>query len=283
MALRDTLKKRIKVLVSAHLWVGQICWRLLARLVRADTSLVILYYHSVPAALRENFAHQLSSLAGRVDVVPADCADEGTVKRRRVAITFDDGLTSVLQNALPELVKRQMPCAIFFPSGALGRTPGWETEAEHDSRDPVMDPGAVRSLPSALVAIGAHSVSHPHLTKIPRQEARREIAQSKASLEQLTGRSVSLFAFPYGDYNDDIVELCREEGIRHAYSIDPQIVDVRSRAILRGRVSVSPGDGPIEFYLKSSGGYAWLSVLYLLRGSFRAFFRKGSRKKGLIT
>lgn len=263
-------KRRIKILISALYWIGQASWRALMRLIGTDRSLVIIYYHGVSSAQRENFARQLSSLAKRADVVPADFAGDGRARRHRVAITFDDGLTSVLENAIPELVKRQMPCTIFFPTGALGTVPDWETEAEHDSRDAVMDPQSVKDLPSALVTIGAHSVSHPHLTDIPAEQSRREIAGSKAALEELTGRQVSLFAFPYGDFDDESLKICRQEGLSQAYSVTPQVVNLRSKAILRGRISVGPADGPIEFYLKSSGAYAWVAGLAWLRQFIRA-------------
>ncbi len=254
-------KRQIKILISALFWMGQVPWRALARLVGTDRSLVIIYYHGVSSAQRENFARQLSSLAKRADVVPADFMGDGPARRPRVAITFDDGLTSVLENAIPELVKRQMPCTIFFPSGALGSVPDWETEEGHDSRDAVMDPQSVKDLPTALVTVGSHSVSHPHLTDIPQDASRREIAGSMAALEQLTGRKVSLFAFPYGDFDDEILKICRQEGVSHTYCVNPEVVDLRNKASLRGRVSVSPGDGPIVFHLKSSGAYAWGAML----------------------
>jgi N-acetylglucosaminyl-diphospho-decaprenol L-rhamnosyltransferase len=274
-------KRRIKILVSAVFWTGLISWRLLARLLRVDRSLVILYYHGVASADRGNFARQLSNLAKHADVVPADFVDDGAVGRRRVAITFDDGLTSVAENALPELLRREMPCTIFFPSGALGRVPDWETEAEHDTRDAVMSAQVVKDLPNSLVTVGSHSVSHPRLPNISIETASRELAESKASLEQLTGRTVSLFAFPYGDFDDTILRRCGEAGYLFAYSVNPRIVDLRSKGILRGRISVGPEDGPVEFYLKSSGAYAWVAVLAWVRHHVRSLFSRGRRDAGV--
>ena len=255
--------RQIKLCLSAIFFVGIACWRALSG--KAGSSLVILYYHGVASTKRANFAQQLASLENRAEIVPADFAGNGKTRRRRVAITFDDGLTSVVENAVPELLKRQMPFTIFFPTGSLGRTPSWETEAAHDSQDPVMGSELLRELPAGLVTIGSHSVSHPHLTRITIDDARREIAESKSFLEHLTGQEVSLFAFPYGDLNDEVVDLCREAGFRHAYSIQPRIVNTLRSDFLRGRVSVNPDDGPIEFYLKASGAYAWLAVLASFR------------------
>ena len=64
--------------------------------------------------------------------------------------------------------------------------------------------------------VGAHTVSHPILTRLPRQEALREIGQSKSFLENLLGERVGLFAYPNGkpgeDYDHSTVEMVRESG-----------------------------------------------------------------------
>jgi peptidoglycan/xylan/chitin deacetylase (PgdA/CDA1 family) len=72
---------------------------------------------------------------------------------------------------------------------------------------------------SELVAIGAHSVSHPVLAVLPVGEQRREVRESRAQLEALLGRPVDRFAYPFGlagDWSDATEGLLREEGFRLA-------------------------------------------------------------------
>jgi len=58
----------------------------------------------------------------------------------------------------------------------------------------------LRSLAGAPgVTIGAHTLSHPMLAKHPQEEARSEIAESKAWLEEALGLPVRHFAYPVGD------------------------------------------------------------------------------------
>ncbi|CAD5255034.1 Polysaccharide deacetylase [Bosea sp. 62] len=58
----------------------------------------------------------------------------------------------------------------------------------------------LRSLAGAPgVTIGAHTLSHPMLAKHPEEVARREVAQSKAWLEEALGAPVRHFAYPVGD------------------------------------------------------------------------------------
>lgn len=63
---------------------------------------------------------------------------------------------------------------------------------------------------NGTVTIGAHSVTHPVLPSLPRDVQRQEIGQSKAKLESLLGRTITSFAYPFGQYAPDTLSLIRE-------------------------------------------------------------------------
>ncbi|MBI5256421.1 MAG: polysaccharide deacetylase family protein [Burkholderiales bacterium] len=88
--------------------------------------------------------------------------------------------------------------------------------------DLMMSSAQVRALRAGGMQIGAHTVSHPILARLDRDEARREIAQSKATLEALLGERVGLFAYPNGkpgqDYGPEAVQITRELGFDAAVS-----------------------------------------------------------------
>lgn len=65
-------------------------------------------------------------------------------------------------------------------------------------------------------AIANHSLTHPRLDLMERASARREIAEGRDRLQQFFGQAVSGFAYPFGSYNDDIVQLVSESG--HVYA-----------------------------------------------------------------
>ena len=85
---------------------------------------------------------------------------------------------------------------------------------------PMMTSSQVQSLHSAGMTVGAHTVNHPILAEIPLHEAREEISQGRARLEQILGASVGLFAYPNGkpqkDYRRAHVDLVRELGFAAA-------------------------------------------------------------------
>jgi len=60
--------------------------------------------------------------------------------------------------------------------------------------------------------IGAHTLNHPKLTEISPEKAREEIAGSKKYLENLLGREVKMFCYPYGNYNAEIKKIVQEAG-----------------------------------------------------------------------
>ena len=86
----------------------------------------------------------------------------------------------------------------------------------------MMTSDQVRSLHEAGMSVGAHTVNHPILAEIPAAEARDEMAQSRARLEEITGAPVRLFAYPNGmplrDYRREHAELARALGFEAAVS-----------------------------------------------------------------
>lgn len=62
-----------------------------------------------------------------------------------------------------------------------------------------MDASEIQALDKdPLIEIGGHTISHPLLRILPDEEAYREIVQNKKDLENLLGRSVETFAYPFG-------------------------------------------------------------------------------------
>jgi peptidoglycan/xylan/chitin deacetylase (PgdA/CDA1 family) len=80
----------------------------------------------------------------------------------------------------------------------------------------------LKSLRAHGISVGAHTVTHPILSALEPAQARREIAQSKADLEAITGEAVELFAYPNGrpsvDYDARHVEMVRRAGFKAAVS-----------------------------------------------------------------
>ena len=85
-----------------------------------------------------------------------------------------------------------------------------------------LEPEEVRMLTNGgLVEVGSHTMTHPVLSALPFAQQRDEIQQSKTFLEEMLGRPVMSFAYPYGtrsDYTAETVAIVREAGYDHACS-----------------------------------------------------------------
>lgn len=71
-----------------------------------------------------------------------------------------------------------------------------------------------------LISIGAHCVTHPSLPSLSADEQRREIGQSRKTLEALTGQPIRRLAYPFGDYDERSVEIARDLGFDYAVSVE---------------------------------------------------------------
>jgi len=88
--------------------------------------------------------------------------------------------------------------------------------------DLMMTDRQLRELQAGGMTIGAHTVTHPILAGLGDAEAHAEIAEGKRALEGLTGKPVTLFAYPNGkpgrDYTATHVGMVREIGFEAAVS-----------------------------------------------------------------
>ena len=66
------------------------------------------------------------------------------------------------------------------------------------------------------IEIGAHTVSHPCLPKLPKEEWEKEIRGSKIELESVLGREVPFFAYPAGEFSAEVRDYVQQSGYRAA-------------------------------------------------------------------
>ena len=77
---------------------------------------------------------------------------------------------------------------------------------------------------SDMVTIGAHTVDHVRLPNLPAREQEENISSSKETLERLTGRPVTHFAYPFGgtdSFNEHSVDAVRSSGFATACTTRP--------------------------------------------------------------
>ncbi len=270
-----TLKNAIILGVSCAVFLFDCARRAVFHIAgrRLPGTCVVLLYHAISAAERAAFArqmHVLLSMAKPLD----DRLDQGADCGRAALLTFDDGLVSFLENALPELKRLRIPAVLFVVSGALGTPPAWSHySSEELPQERTLTEEELRALPETVL-IGSHTVTHPMLTLLDAKDARLEIRESRIQLERLVRKPVKLFSFPYGAFSEELVACCREEGYERVFSTLPLLANTSSSGFVTGRVNVSPADTRLEFRLKLCGCYRWLPWAFRMKRTLQSQRRK---------
>lgn len=68
--------------------------------------------------------------------------------------------------------------------------------------------------------VAVHTVTHPRLELLPKPQVAREIAQDKEALEKLSGTIVRGMAYPFGTFNDDVVDVAKTCGIVYSRTVE---------------------------------------------------------------
>jgi peptidoglycan/xylan/chitin deacetylase (PgdA/CDA1 family) len=121
----------------------------------------------------------------------------------------------VLQYGLEPLARCKFRAIQFLVADRLGKVNDWDAP-KGEVMSPLMDAAQVREWLAAGHEIGAHSLTHPFLTRISYREAKEEVISSKKKLEDRFGIPIRHFCYPYGDYNEGIRDLVIEAGFETA-------------------------------------------------------------------
>jgi hypothetical protein len=111
--------------------------------------------------------------------------------RKLLALTFDDGLRSVVANAAPVLRHHGIPWTLFVVTG-------WADGEHPTGNELLLDWHELEALVTQGATLGSHSVSHPDFGRLAGGEAERELAGSRRALADRLGLDIREFAIPLG-------------------------------------------------------------------------------------
>jgi peptidoglycan/xylan/chitin deacetylase (PgdA/CDA1 family) len=152
-----------------------------------------------------------------------------------------------------------------IPDAALRRLPA-DVAAALDVDLPAAAPAeysavsweTVRRMQGLGVEIGAHTRSHPILSRLPGRDAlEEEIAGSSRRIEEMTGTPARHFCYPNGrdeDLTPETVDIVRGAGFRTAVTTVPGLADLGSDPLRLRRIGAGP-EIPTGYFRRAAAGY----------------------------
>ena len=212
----------------------------------------------------ERFYEQMHSLieAG-FSTVPIETivtCDPAQDLGRVVSMTFDDGFRSNIDYAWPVLEKMGLSCTTFIVSNQLGGTNAWDDDGM--PRYPLLTRGDILAANNQLMTFHSHTANHFALPDLDAKAASRELTQSRAVLESLTGKPVDVLAYPFGAWNGLARKAAIKAGYKAACTCRRGLNRASTDRHLLRRVEILDSDRGLQFRFKLSTGR---HIVYLRR------------------
>lgn len=212
----------------------------------------ILDKYSVPPA---RFAEHIDHLSTRgwnfvsLDQVLAAFDGGPCLPPRAVLLTFDDAYTDLLHAACPVLSERNIPAVVFAVAGQIGGTNVWDSENGATSLD-LLDADGLREVSRQGIEVGAHTVNHRPLTRVPADQLGDEIHVAADLLEQAGLPRPRAFSYPYGRWDEQVASAVRKAGYEVAFTVDRGIVESGADLHALPRIAVHVDDTPRKLHMK---------------------------------
>lgn len=199
-------------------------------------------------------------------------------QRPMAVITFDDGLRDFYTNAFPILDKFGFKATVFVVSGLIDKT----FLTGHDC----LGAQEIKELASKGIEFGSHTVNHPQLKELSRNEIIYELGKSKQMIESITGCSVPLFSYPYrfpedaSIFTKTLSMLLIDQGYSAGVTTIIGLANTKNNPLFLKRLPINNCDDSQFFRAKLEGNYDWLHAVQLTYKKFRTIF--SVRKRSVV-
>jgi peptidoglycan/xylan/chitin deacetylase (PgdA/CDA1 family) len=258
------------------------------------TSVPILMYHEVsptphPSFRRytvtvREFTWQMRWLATwgyeaiDMDALVRARLGQGSLPKRPVLITFDDGLQGCADHAVPVLRSHEFTAVFFLVTGLMGKTSRWMLP-ELGLELSLMSWETARALAAEGFQCGAHTVTHPRLAGLDPARCRAELVDARRRLEDELDRPAVHLAYPYGSYDPGVQRIAAEAGYVTACSTRAGLSGADDDLLAVHRVTIYGHDSLFDFACRLRTGMTARERLGQALGGMARNFRRprGSR------
>jgi peptidoglycan/xylan/chitin deacetylase (PgdA/CDA1 family) len=152
----------------------------------------------------------------------------GLLPSKPIVFSFDDGYLSQYTNAFPILRQQGWPGVLNLEVSLL---------------DTDLRPAQAREMLAAGWEVDAHTISHPDLTTVGREQLRKEVAGSREDLRRRVGGPVNFFCYPAGKFDAAVVAAVRAAGYLGATTVQSGLASPGESPFELKRIRVNASDG----------------------------------------
>lgn len=163
-----------------------------------------------------------------------------TLPEKPVILSFDDGYADFYSTAFPILEKYGFTAEIAVIVGKISQ-PGYMTA------DQIME------MKENGIQIDSHTLNHPDLTKTSPEQLKKELAESKNFLENMSGAPVKTLVYPSGKYDKAVLDAAAGAGYTASLTTEPGFADLKNSFLVLKRVRIDNRDNLENFIKKISG------------------------------
>jgi len=175
--------------------------------------------------------YSLKSIEFVVDTI----INDGELPNNTIGISVDDADKSFYSIAWPKFKENGIPVTLFVNTSTI-----------HKNNKNYLNWDQIRELRDEGVSIGAHSHSHYHMSELSIDEVINEIEISNNIFLKELGEIPSLFAFPYGEANKEIMNLLKEYKFKVAFGQHSGVINETSNLYYLPRFSLNERYGEID-------------------------------------
>jgi len=141
-------------------------------------------------------------------------------KEKALTLSYDDGVDTDIQ-FLELLEKYNIKCTFNISSGRFGAEGSVRAEDQVHFR--LCESDVRKVYDNHFCEVATHSYTHPILASLSATECMSEIINDKQSLEKLFDKTICGHAYPYGAYNDNVVDILKQAGIVYARTTESHL------------------------------------------------------------